>query len=128
MSARLSEKEKDFVGMNYYEENLFDIVYDDEFINVEVFSNVSDSVTPKEAFVLSINHFGRVNLDYMSEVSGLEKDALIESLEGVLIWKDPHCYDVRCTYKSTDHKDRHYRQRTASRRSARSAGFKRKTH
>ena len=98
MSARLSEKEKDFIGMNYYEENLFDIVYDDEFINVEVFSNVSDSVTPKEAFVLSINHFGRVNLDYMSEVSGLEKDALIESLEGVLIWKDPHCYEPAIPY------------------------------
>ena len=111
MSARLSEKEKDFIGMNYYEENLFDIVYDDEFINVEVFSNVSDSVTPKEAFVLSINHFGRVNLDYMSEVSGLEKDALIESLEGVLIWKDPHCYEPAIPYDGWITREQYVRAR-----------------
>ena len=77
----------------------YDIIYDDELINAEISSAIpSGSITSKDAFALSINHFGRVNLDYMSEVCGREKDALISELEGVLIWKDPRCYDSAFPY------------------------------
>ena len=75
----------------------FDIIYDDELIDVEISSAIRN-ITPKEAFVLSINRFGRVNLDFMSEACGLEKEALIDALEGVLIWKDPRCYDPAIPY------------------------------
>lgn len=79
--------------------NVFDIIYDDELIDIETAPNsASEGSTPKEAFILSINHFGRVNLDYMSEASGSSKDALIKALEGVLIWKDPSCYDPAFPY------------------------------
>lgn len=84
--------------MNNYEMDVFDIVYDDELVDTEFSGSSDGNISPKEAFILSVNCFGRVNLDYMSEVSGASKDALIESLEGVLILKDPRCYDPAVPY------------------------------
>ena len=84
--------------MNNYEVSVFDIIYDDELMDTEATTGISGSVTPKDAFVLSINHFGRVNLDYMSEIVVCGKDSLIEALEGRLIWKDPRCYDPAFPY------------------------------
>lgn len=84
--------------MNNYEVSVFDIIYDDELMDTETTMGIFGSVTPKDAFVLSINHFGRVNLDYMSEIVGCGKDSLIEALEGRLIWKDPRCYDPAFPY------------------------------
>ena len=78
--------------------DIFDLIYDDELIDETEPSNHSESVTPKDAFILSINRFGRINLDFMSEASGCKKDDLIDALEGVLIWKDPRCYDPSLPY------------------------------
>lgn len=78
--------------------DIFEIIYDDE-LNDEISAGVTPgSSTSKEAFMLSINRFGRVNLDFMSEACGLEKQALIDELEGSLIWKDPRCYDPAHPY------------------------------
>ena len=62
----------------YKTEEVFDILYDDELLETEIDAQ-SDIVTPKEAFILSINRFGRVNLKYMSEVCGQGKDTLVRS-------------------------------------------------
>lgn len=84
--------------MDHYETDVFDVIYDDELMDTPVTSHPGGGVGPKEAYVLSINHFGRVNLDYMSEVSGCSRETLIETLEGVLIWKDPRRYDAASPY------------------------------
>ena len=82
----------------YKTEEVFDILYDDELLETEIDAQ-SDIVTPKEAFILSINRFGRVNLKYMSEVCGQGKDTLVNALEGQLIWKDPSRYDPEDPYE-----------------------------
>lgn len=83
---------------NCSKSTIFDIIYDDELNDDEFTVSPSGRISPKDALVLSINHYGRVNLDYMSEASGDSKAALIAALEGVLIWKDPRCYDPALPY------------------------------
>lgn len=94
----LPKKEVHMTVSNTDNADIFDIIYDDELIDTELPEGRSGSVTPKDAFVLSVNHFGRVNLGYMSEACGRSEDALIEELEGSLIWKDPRSYDPASPY------------------------------
>ena len=76
----------------------FEIAYDDELLEVEE-ASYSDNMTPKDACILSINCFGRINLEYMSQVCHRDKDSLIDALEGVLIWKAPGSYDPEFPYE-----------------------------
>lgn len=62
---------------NFYS---FDIVYDDDFISPDNLINTGTPVSPVDAFILSINRFGRVNLSYMAQVSGHPEEELISSL------------------------------------------------
>ena len=83
------------MSMENYDADIFDIVYDDELpdSNAEGPGESGGCLSPKDAFILSLNQFGRVSLEYMSGACGRDKDSLIELLEGRMIWKDPRCYD-----------------------------------
>jgi len=81
------------------ENDVFDVIYDDELSDAPEASAVPGSkLSVNDAFILCLNQFGRVNLDYMSKASGISEAALAEVLEGVLIWKDPRCYDPASPY------------------------------
>ena len=88
------------MSMEKYDADIFDIVYDDELpdSNAEGPGESGGCLSPKDAFILSLNQFGRVSLEYMSGACGRDKDSLIELLEGRLIWKDPRCYDPASPY------------------------------
>lgn len=49
-------------------------------------------ISADEACVLCKNRYGRVNLDFMSEVSGLSKESLILSLRGNAIFQNPEVF------------------------------------
>ena len=49
---------------------------------------VLQAQNPKEALLLSLNHKGSVNLDFMAEISGAEKGALITALKGEIFFDE----------------------------------------
>lgn len=89
--------------MTMYKTNdadFFDVLYDDELLDVDVegLSEPGGCMPPEEAFILSLNRFGCINLEFMSGMCGRDKDVLIDELEGELIWKDPRRYDPMSPY------------------------------
>lgn len=49
--------------------------------------------SPEDALYMSVNQLGKVNLEYMSRLSGYSMDELIHKLHGKLIWQSPEDYD-----------------------------------
>ena len=89
--------------LNYKENttDVFDVVYDDELPDSEPANPdqpITQSFTPKEACLLSINRLGRIDLDYMAGICRYSRDELIDRLEGVVIWKDPRVFDPASPY------------------------------
>ncbi len=78
---------------------LFDVFYDDDVYDGGAEKETPTEVTAREAFVLSINRCGRVNLEYMAKCSGRTEKQLVKELEGVLIWKDPRVYTLARPYE-----------------------------
>jgi len=74
-----------------YYENIVDQDYYDEAIEEEFFRN-NTCVTAKDSLISSINERGRVDLSYMTRISSIPKEEIIEELEGTAIWLDPQEY------------------------------------
>lgn len=86
--------------MGIQDYDIFEVLYDDEVsLPTQVLNEEEGSFTAREAFVLSINRFGRINLKFMSAKCGRPEDDLIRELEGVLIWKDPSRYLPKAPYE-----------------------------
>lgn len=55
--------------------------------------------TAKDAFLYSMRAKGTVDLDYMSSISGISVDDLIDELAYKLIWPDPDLYEISKDYR-----------------------------
>lgn len=77
------------------------IDYNDEVSELEIeydldeeYEEISSIVpTSGDALIASINHLGRVDIEYMSRISGIPKDMIIGELRGTAIFQDPFVFE-----------------------------------
>lgn len=89
--------------MQEFNDNDFDVLYEDELVDDTKKSDISDDtsgkVTPEDAFVYSMNQKGRVDFAYMEKLTGMRSAELAKCLEGRVIWRDPARYDPMHPYE-----------------------------
>ena len=68
---------------------IIDVLYDDEIWPGET----PQKHSIEDAYVKSINQFGKVNLPFIASLCGSSEEEIISKLEGKLIWRDPVRYD-----------------------------------
>lgn len=54
---------------------------------------ILNATNSEDAFYISIDRRGKVDLDFMTEISGIAREALINDLLGNLIFVDPHSHE-----------------------------------
>lgn len=69
---------------------IVDVLYDDEVWTDETSPQM---YSMEDAYILSINRYGRVNLSYMASLCERTEDDIISEMEGRVIWRDPMRYD-----------------------------------
>ena len=77
-------------------------VVDGEFVKADIFSRPVSFVTyevehvdtPEEALHLSMNRYGRINLGYMEDITGIGKDELIAVLKGQMYYQPDGHYQI----------------------------------
>lgn len=70
----------------------FDVMYDADELNALSDEARERVLSSADALVKCVAKFGRVKLDYMSEISGRTKDEIIEALAGKAIFQDPRMF------------------------------------
>ena len=68
---------------------IIDVLYDDEIWPGET----PQKHSMEDAYVKSINQFGKVNLPFIASLCRSSEEEIISKLEGKLIWLDPMLYD-----------------------------------
>lgn len=86
---------EDFYGEDFYGSEELDLYVDADEIAVHADSEMSAD----DAFVYCMNEKGYVDLAYMSAISGLDTDDLIDELSGKAICPDPAVYEVTEDYE-----------------------------
>ena len=75
---------------------IVDVLYDDEMWTGEV----SQMHSIEDAYVLSINQFGKANLQFIASLCGNSEEEIISKLEGKLIWRNPARYNPVSPYEN----------------------------
>ena len=101
-------------------------VVDGEFVKADIFSRpvsfltyeIEHVDTPEEALHLSMNRYGRVNLGYMEDITGIGKDELIAVLKGQMYYMPDGHYHIAAKvlsgniYEKIDDMDSAIRERS----------------
>lgn len=82
--------------------------YMDDIVDIELSEEKADIFCPDDgavcaassadAYVYSMRELGRVDLTYMSDISGRSKEELVNDLIGKTIWSDPEKYEASGDY------------------------------
>ena len=78
--------------MEFYESVEIAPLYDDGFDDIEASVNEATRKSAADALVACVNRYGRVDMEYMSAVSGLSSERLADDLRGE-IFQDPMAFE-----------------------------------
>ena len=87
-----------------YDLTMFGLMYEDELVQDSSQDNETTVATAYDALVMSINRNGQkgnIDLEYMSEISGLSVDTLISKLNGQAIIQNPAFFKSEAAWSKT---------------------------
>lgn len=91
---KVKEKQNFFGGTHMFEQKTLDVIYDFDMDEEEKEPEESE-LSSADALIKSINKTARVNLDYMSRISGKSKETLVRDLAGTAIFQNPAVFENR---------------------------------
>ena len=101
MNENDQEVLEDGLGQKIENMQIFDVLYDDDIWDSEVpEAPQKNKYSVEDAYIVSINRYGKVNLSYMSLLCGKSEKDIIRRMEGKMIWRDPMRYDTEKPYEN----------------------------
>ena len=101
MNENDQEVLEDGLGQKIENMQIFDVLYDDDIWDSEVpEAPQKNKYSVEDAYIVTINRYGKVNLSYMSLLCGKSEKDIIRRMEGKMIWRDPMRYDTEKPYEN----------------------------